>query len=173
MTPRTPDHMRGGILVRAWTEAEDARLVEWLATGHSMAMVARALGRSENSVLQRRARLRDRIEAAQAEAPMVIAHWPRPKAAPAPDVARAEGAQRRRIGGRLAALPRGKFWTVARDLALAQAMAGGAKAADLARDWRCEASDVQARWLALCPDRSQAGAVAALIAVLSDEVAHA
>lgn len=165
-------YMKAGVMIRGWTEVEDARLIEWTVAGQPLTLIAKALGRTESAVAQRRNLLRKRIEGAREVAEGARAVWPVPAGVPVPDPARASGAIRARLQARLADLPRGKFWTVARDLALAQAMAAGGKAADLARDWRCEAGDVQARWLVLCPDRAQVGVVAELIAILGEEVTH-
>jgi hypothetical protein len=171
MTTAAVRHMRSGAIVRIWTEDEDARLIAWIVAGHPLNRIAAALGRTESAVAQRRGILKDRIGAQRDGSPGAAAHWPARRGVPAPDTARAAGAVRRRLVARLSARPRGKFWTPGRDLALAQAMAAGAKAADLARDWRCAPEDVQARWLTLCPDRAQVGVVAELIALLAAEVA--
>lgn len=164
--------VRAGGVVRAWTETDDSRLVEWTVAGHSLTRIAQALGRTASAVTQRRRIMRDRIEALRTANLAQRPAWPARGAVPVPDTARAAADIRRRLTERLAERPRGKFWTARRDLELAMAMAAGIKPAVLARDWRCESSDVQARWLVLCPDRAQAGVVSELIALLGVEVTH-
>lgn len=157
---------RAGGAVLGWSEKDEAWLVEWCALGHPAWRIAEALGRSKTAVLQRQRKLRDRIDAARGGLAEAKAVWPVPRAAPAPQPSLARVSTRCRIAVRLVTLSRGKFWTVARDLALARAMAAGVPVATLARDWRCEPTDVADRWRSLAPDRAQAGVVEELIDLL-------
>lgn len=164
---RAAEWVKGGRVVRAWTDVDDARLVEWTRAGHPLDQIALALGRSVSAVAQRRKIVADRIEAARQAHPARTPVAATGAAACGPAAAEI----RRRLQARLAGLPRGKFWNVRRDLELAMGMAAGLPPAVLARDLRCDVSDVQARWLALCPDRAQAGVVPALIDLLASGVA--
>lgn len=150
-----------------WSRADEARLVGWIVEGRAVPFIAAELGRSVAAVLQRRHELRADIDVARALAGAPVAAWPKVRAVPVPDVARAGPDLTARLAARIAALPRGKFWTPGRDLALAEAMATFAPVAPLAREWRCEADDLRDRWQLMCPDRSQAGVVGRLLALLA------